>query len=66
MLTCGLGIQDFGVFSLMETTEVFTYTLSTGNVMAIYRQVSAGEAVIVIILMVWLMLEVADLVREHA
>lgn len=50
----------------METTEVFTYALSTGNVVAIYRQVSAGEAIITIVLLALLVLEIADLVREHA
>jgi hypothetical protein len=47
-------------------TTVFTYTLSSGNVIAIYREVTAGEAIITIILMGLLILEIADLVRKHA
>lgn len=47
-------------------TTVFTYTLSSGNMIAIYREVTAGEAIITIILMGLLILEIADLVRKYA
>lgn len=47
-------------------TMVYTFTLSSGHVLAVYRQISAGEAIITIVLLAWLGLELANLVREYA
>jgi hypothetical protein len=50
----------------MTSSWVYTFTLSTGDVVAIYRSVSAGEVVIAIGLLLLLILAIVDLVRTYA
>jgi len=45
---------------------VFTTTLSSGDVFAIYSRITAGQAAIGALLLCLLILEVLDLVRRHA
>jgi len=43
-----------------------TSTLSSGNTMVIYRQVTAGQALITVILLVLLVVELINLVQRYA
>lgn len=44
---------------------VYTYTLSSGNMVAVYREVTAGQAIIAAVLLLLLILEIAGLVRRY-
>ena len=46
-------------------TTVFTFTLSTGDVVAVYREITAGQAIIATILLCLLILEIFSLVRRY-
>lgn len=45
-------------------TTVYTFTLSTGDMVAVYREMTAGQVFIAIVLMGLLILELVGLVRR--